>query len=217
VVDLGCGVGAWLSVFAAHGVSEVLGVDGPWVPRQMLRIPQECFRPMDLNVGVELGERFDLAVSLEAAEHLPEANAGRFVRNLVDLAPAVLFSAAVPGQGGTGHVNEQWPEYWAALFGRHGYEVVDALRPALWNEPALAPCIRQNVLIFASPDALAASAGLRAARDRTELNRLSMVHPGVFADMTHPASMSLRRTLGSLPRIGAAAVRRRGRARRGAA
>ena len=34
---------------------------------------------------------------------------------------AVLFSAAIPGQGGQDHLNEQWPEYWQKKFEVNGY------------------------------------------------------------------------------------------------
>ena len=115
----------------------------------------------------------------------------------------------MPGQGGTGHINEQWPEYWAALFADHGYEVIDAFRSAVWQEPSLAPCIRQNVLLFAGPEAIDANPRLAAARDATDRRRLAIVHPGVLADATDPERVSLRRTLRSLGPVTAAALRRR--------
>ena len=106
VVDFGCGVGGWLREFERRGVNDYLGVDGDYVSRQMLKIPADRFMPLDLrNVG-DLGRRFDLACSLEVAEHLPEERAKPFVAALVKAAPVILFSAAVPRQGGTGHLNE---------------------------------------------------------------------------------------------------------------
>ena len=97
-----------------------------------------------------LYERHDLALSLEVAEHLPEARAASFVGELCELAPVVVFSAAVPGQGGTGHVNEQWAEYWARLFERNGFHVSAALRWRFWNNSSVENWYRQNILVAAS-------------------------------------------------------------------
>ncbi len=36
VIDVGCGVGTFLSVFKKHGVNDVLGIDGSWTNRELL-------------------------------------------------------------------------------------------------------------------------------------------------------------------------------------
>ena len=129
-VDIGCGVGTWLSVLSQRGISEIQGVDGHWVDTANLAIPPESFSHHDLQRDLDLGRRFDLAISLEVAEHLPAERASGFVSWLTGLADIVLFSAATPRQGGRNHFNEQWQEYWAALFARHGYVTVDFIRCA---------------------------------------------------------------------------------------
>lgn len=211
VIDVGCGTGAWLATFLALGVEEVLGVDGPWVPTSMLKIRPEQFRAHDLEAPLDLDRRYDLALSMEVAEHLPAEDAPRLVALLAEAAPAVLFSAAIPGQGGTSHVNEQWPDHWAALFARHRYVAIDALRPALWADDRLPSYLRQNVLLFVERDVVAASPALATARAATDDRRLSMVHPGEYARATDPARMSLRRLLADLPAVAAASWRRRTR------
>jgi hypothetical protein len=95
-----------------------------------------------------LSERFDLAISLEVAEHLPRRSASGFVRSLCQLAPIVLFSAAVPGQGGEHHVNEQWPEYWRQAFANHHFVMFDPFRPLLWHDERVAFYYRQNLFLF---------------------------------------------------------------------
>jgi hypothetical protein len=85
-------------------------VDGAYVQPALLAIPQEQFLAHDLTLPLHAGRTFDLALSLELAEHLPPECAGVLVDSLARLAPAVVFSAAVPFQGGVGHVNERWPE-----------------------------------------------------------------------------------------------------------
>ena len=188
VVDFGCGIGIWLEAFTRHGVSDYVGVDGDWVPRDALLFPRDRFVAARLDEPLDLGRRFDLAVALEVAEHLPEHHADVFVRNVVAHAPCILFSAAIPHQGGTDHVNEQWPDYWAERFAAHGYEVVDGLRPLVWSNADVLPFYRQNVLIFATPDVIRARPLLAHDRSRTAEAQLSIVHPDLMQSIAaHPA------------------------------
>lgn len=111
VIDVGCGTGTWLSVFCEHGIEDIWGVDGDYVQEEALEIPKDRFLSHDLTKPLALDRKFDLAISLEVAEHLPCDSAEAFVDSLTQLAPVILFSAAIPFQGGVGHVNEQWQEY----------------------------------------------------------------------------------------------------------
>jgi hypothetical protein len=211
VVDLGCGVGIWLETFALHGIEDYVGVDGPWVPRDALHFPPDRFVVARLDERVRLGRRFELAVALEVAEHLPEHRAEAFVRNLVEHAPCVLFSAAIPHQGGTDHVNEQWPDYWAERFATHGYVAVDGIRPVIWTNSAVLPFYRQNVLIFATPEVISARPLLARDRERTAEGQLSLVHPALMQSIAeHPGEhvrrpsareLSLGELLAALPAV----------------
>jgi SAM-dependent methyltransferase len=178
VVDVGCGFGAWLSVFSEYGLSDFLGIDGTYVATENLLIPADKFLGQDITNGVHSDRAFDLGVCLEVGEHLPAESARVLVRDLVQLAPVILFSAAVPGQGGIGHVNEQWPAYWAALFAEHGYLPVDAIRPVIWNDSSIDWFYRQNTLFFATAAAIADRDGLRAAVLQGPL--LPVVHPAMY-------------------------------------
>ncbi|MBO0910930.1 MAG: class I SAM-dependent methyltransferase [Acidobacteria bacterium] len=149
MVDIGCGTGHWLGEARALGVEDILGIDGPWVDRAQLRIPDENFAARDLQAPLRLERRFDLALSLEVAEHLPASAAATFVKSLCDASEVVVFSAAIPGQGGRRHINEQWPEYWANLFQEFEYDCFDCLRPRIWQNPRVAWYYAQNCLIFA--------------------------------------------------------------------
>jgi hypothetical protein len=92
------------------------GVDGEYVNIKTLAIPEERFIPYDLKRPYRIDRAFDLVVSLEVAEHLPADCAETLVDSLTGLGSVVLFSAAIPYQGGEHHINEQWPEYWIRLF-----------------------------------------------------------------------------------------------------
>lgn len=198
VVDVGCGVGGWLVEFKRHGVADVLGVDGDYVPADRRRIPKTEFRAADLARPIDLGRRFDLACCLEVGEHLPAASAAGLVGSLVKLSDVVVFSAAVPHQGGTGHVNEQWPAYWAAQFAQHGYQCCDALRPRIWSDPRVDWWYAQNLLFFVAQQEMAAYPRLAGAAVERPL---SLVHPNNYLQHADPGQGSLRRALSSLPRL----------------
>ena len=175
IVDVGCWTGSWLMVARQLGIPEVLGIDMPSTDSAKLKIPADCFLARDLSLPLRLDRSFDLAISLEVAEHLPEGSCDAFVGSLVSLAPAVLFSAAIPGQGGTGHVNEQWPEYWIARFKAHGWKMLDCVRAQVWQDERVAHYYAQNILLFVSPECPAGDA--RLAIDGPSFNGLPVVHP----------------------------------------
>lgn len=186
IVDIGCGVGTWLSAWEAMGVREILGLDGDYVDRSALLISRDRFIAMDLSEPSCLaGAPFDLAQSLEVAEHLPSASASKFVRFLCSLAPVVLFSAAIPHQGGTNHVNEQWPEYWAALFSENGYQVFDILRSKVWNNDDVEYYYAQNVFLYVDQAKLQQYPLLHAQAPLFDRTSLSRVHPRRWEDMVN--------------------------------
>lgn len=134
-----------------------MGIDGDYVNRERLLIDRTCFRPHDLALPIQLDQMFDLAISLEVAEHLPTRASGSFVESLVRAAPVVLFSAAIPGQGGTRHINEQWPEFWQELFGTFDYQCLDLIRSRIFLEPKVEWWYKQNVLVFMQRSLIAGS------------------------------------------------------------
>jgi hypothetical protein len=120
-------------------------------------------------------------MSLEAGEHLPPAQAPELVGALTEAAPLVLFSAAVPGQGGDGHINEQPPSYWANLFFQRGYVCFADLRRRLWRADSVEVWYRQNMFCYVRGDDLDRWAGV--LRDRIEPGdpMLDVVHPELLA------------------------------------
>ncbi len=179
-VDVGCGVGTWLSVLREKGVEYVQGIDGEWVEQDLLVIPKTCFTQMDLSGSkLTLPRRFDLAISLEVAEHLAPERAEEFVSSLAALSDHVLFSAAIPFQGGSNHVNEQWQDYWVELFSAQGYVVSDFIRPKIWNDEAIPVWYRQNVLFFSKRQKLG-DVPIDNPPSATPPMPLSIVHPQLY-------------------------------------
>jgi SAM-dependent methyltransferase len=148
VVDFGCGHGAWLSVWRKAGAA-VMGVDGPYVDQRHLMIDADEFRTADLSQPIDLGRRFDLVQSLEVAEHLPGSRVSDFIRTLTAHGPLVMFSAAVPGQGGEHHINEQPLEYWREKFCDDGYIAIDCVRPEVVQNPGIQYWYRYNTVLYA--------------------------------------------------------------------
>lgn len=149
IVDIGCGLGTWLKVFADMGNFEITGYEGNHLDRSLLTIPQEKVIIHDLEKPINVTERHDLAISLEVAEHLSPANANIFIESLVNLSDTVLFSAAIVGQGGQNHLNECEPEYWKEKFEAHGYFCYDIIRNLIWENENIEYWYRQNIFIYA--------------------------------------------------------------------
>jgi hypothetical protein len=93
-----------------------------------------------------------------------------------------LFSAAVPYQGGTDHVNEQWPDVWVRLFQKRGFGVSDCVRRRIWENEAVQGFYAQNSLLFATSEYLESRPTLKREFDNTTPTYLSVVHPRRYLD-----------------------------------
>jgi SAM-dependent methyltransferase len=173
ILDVGCGLGTWLKAFQGLGVKDCLGVDGNHVDRSMLKMDAQFFHAQNLAEKWNLNRRFDLVISLEVAEHLSHEHADMFVRTLVNHADRVIFSAAIPGQGGQNHLNEQWLSYWEQKFSTHDFVLYDVLRPKIWNNPHIEVWYKQNMVLFCKR-------GLP----------LAVEIPGTCLDIVHPQLFS---------------------------
>jgi hypothetical protein len=167
-------------VFKDHGIGECVGIDGDYIHTDQLEISPDEFKSFALDTPLKLDRTFDLVVSLEVAEHLPAESARTFIASLTDLGPVVLFSAAIPLQGGTNHVNEQWPCYWAQLFQERNYLVIDCLRKRIWNNANVDPWYAQNILLFVRHDCIAHYPLLEKELKQTRVSDLAMVHPKII-------------------------------------
>ena len=176
VVDFGCGLGTWLKVFKDSGINKVLGLDGDWIDTTKFETSViDNFKEVDLEKEIKLKEKFDLAISLEVAEHLHKESANIFIQNLINASDIIIFSAAVPMQGGQNHINEQPLSYWIKLFSEYGYKFNDIIRGRIWNMENVFWWYKQNMVVFS----------------KNELN-ITPVYP---VDILHPESRHKKSTI----------------------
>jgi SAM-dependent methyltransferase len=144
VLDVGCGPGVVIDYLLARGIDDVQGLEGSALAIEMAKNPGRI-KEADLAIPVDLGRKFDLVYSVEVAEHIRPEAADEFVNTCVRHADRILFTAAHPGQGGLGHLNEQPREYWIAKFAERGFrynaELSDALRGLKEDHPT-------NLMLF---------------------------------------------------------------------
>ena len=180
IVDVGCGTGTWLSVFQERGITDFLGIDGTWITGDLLEIPTSNFQPVDLEKIAPFDRRFDLVISLTLAERIPHDCVENYIDALTQLGSVCLFSAAIPCQSGINHINEQWPQYWVQRFQERGYQVIDCIRPKIWNNPKVAWWYAQNTFLFASSEAVNQSQFLKYEQQKTNTSMLSIIHPTLY-------------------------------------
>jgi hypothetical protein len=141
----------------------VLGIDGAWISNSPVVCDRSLIKICDLESDFPLDRSFDLVICLEVAEHLSSTAAERFVVNLARHSKAILFSAAIPFQGGHHHVNEQFLSYWVTNFARHEFRPIDLFRERIWNDVQVLWWLRQNIVLFAHDSLIVANEKLRRA------------------------------------------------------
>jgi SAM-dependent methyltransferase len=178
VLDVGCGLGTWLHAARELGAQDVLGIEGPWLDRNVVVIDPGLIQTVDLSQGFALGRLFDLVLCLEVGEHLHADAAPKLVGSIVAHGDCVLFSAAIPYQGGHDHVNERFLDYWVKLFAPHGYRPLDIVRAHIWDDDSIHWWLKQNCIVFCSEKAIEGNEQLKKERD--VVRPLSVVHPNIY-------------------------------------
>lgn len=190
VADLGCGRAGWLHAAKKIGVGDVHGYDIPELDLQQRGLAADEFTAVDLAKPQVLERRYDLCVSTEVSEHVPVEGIEHYFDTLTAAAPVVLFSGAVPYQGGLGHVNEHWVEYWHGFFRRRNFHCIDAFRDRFWHDGSIPYYYRQNLLLYVAESQLAhfEAQGWRACRSPKTL-----IHPDLYLKHIHaPPGRRLR-------------------------
>ncbi|TAH22671.1 MAG: class I SAM-dependent methyltransferase [Cytophagales bacterium] len=184
VVDVGCGLGTWLHVFEKQGITNILGIDAPETNLSELYIRKEQFAARNLAEKITLDTKFDLAICLEVAEHLPENKADNIVSSLTNLADVLVFSAAIPSQGGQGHLNEQWHTYWQEKFEKYNFQFYDVLRPAFWQNEKVDWWYKQNMFLVINEEKISETFRQKI-KDLPTFQHQKLVHPQLFTEVSN--------------------------------
>jgi SAM-dependent methyltransferase len=177
ILDVGCGTGEWLKAAKDLGVDNICGLDGHYVDRDLLAIPKENFIDFDLKSPIDLKRKFDLVISMEVAEHLPETVSESFVESLTRHSDFVLFSAAIPKQDGTYHINEQFQDFWVEKFEGHGYLPIDFLRKKLWSKKGIDWWYKQNMILFVKKSVIESNSQLNSLYLEYKKSTYNIQHP----------------------------------------
>jgi len=156
------------------GITDLLGLEGDWLDRSLLFVDSDIVKTTDLRKPFKHHRKFDLAICLEVAEHLEVDSADTIVETLIGLSDYILFSAAIPGQGGQNHINEQWSQYWVNKFKARGYSFYDSFRILFWNNSNLDYWYKQNMFLVIKDSAN--NFGLEK-----DSNPNDFVHPELFS------------------------------------
>ena len=162
VIDWGCGCGFLLERLYGHGIENILGIEGssevvPFWKSELATGLESKLIIADVTKPIDVGQ-YELAVCMEVAEHIPEEHAELFVKKICDSSTRfVWFSAAQPGQGGTGHINCRSLCYWEDLFEKVGgfsvlWQKTYEMKMVMLQNHAIVlayPWFRDNVLILA--------------------------------------------------------------------
>ena len=152
VIDIGCGTGLLIQNLRDKGIAGVTGVEYSTAAIEIGRDRGLAIIQHDLEKDDPLKETYDVAVSLEVAEHLPESVADRYIDQLCSLSDNIFFTAALPSHGGgTDHVNEQPHSYWIVKFNDRGYRYNDQLTQNYrkkWQDKGVLPCYYTNLMLF---------------------------------------------------------------------
>lgn len=194
IIDVGCGRGTWLKAFEEHGATRCLGLDGYWNSQKQMLSKTIEFYPTDLSQpSFAVNSDWDLAMSLEVAEHLPESSSDDFVEFLTNLSDAVLFSAAFVNQGGDNHINEQLHSYWALKFCQFGFVPFDLFRPFFWGNQSVDFCYRQNTFLYVSTSSPLHNVLVQAGINPIDhIEFMNCVHPYLYSQRSLTSSIITR-------------------------
>jgi hypothetical protein len=154
VIDFGCGIGSYL-LAASKKIDVFWGIDIGYEQARKYIDPEilpfihqgDCCEEQNIFNA-------DLILCIETAEHIPPSKSEQLVRNLVRNTTEygmIIFSAAPPGQQGTGHINCQPKSFWIELFDKYGAYVhnedTEKIKSA-WLSQGCPQYIHDNLLVL---------------------------------------------------------------------
>ena len=152
IKDVGCGEGEWFnSKVLNEGKYDLFAYDLPEaiaLAKSKSKIDIK-FHPINLEfIEINIFADTDVTIFTEVAEHLTEECAKKIINFICDTSKIVIFSGAIPGQGGYNHINEQPLKYWIQLFEVNNFIPVDFLRPIIREEKSVPFYYRNNLFLF---------------------------------------------------------------------
>lgn len=189
IVDLGGGAGAFLKAFKELGTEKVVCIDHPSITAEDLLINQNEFLPCNLNKELPSPIKSELAISTEFAEHVSKDRSKSVVDFLTSCSNIILFSSAIPRQGGIEHINEQRPSFWRNLFQSRGYERVDIIRQKIIFDRSIPFWFPQNLFLYVNQKLL--------EQDQLNISVQSQFIPPEF-EIVHSRILERPVTLGEL-------------------
>ncbi len=177
VIDIGCGTGMWLeNVYKILKDNQLIltGVDGYQI-KDLKKFNKAKYYFKNLEEDF-IFPKHDFLMCMEVAEHLSSNNAKSFVNNLCGIADVILFSAAVPGQGGLKHINERYANYWIDLFKKNDFVANDSFKKNIWMNNAFKNCpyYISNSFLFINKNSIKSKLFKYEEHDISNINK---VHP----------------------------------------
>lgn len=131
VLDAGCAMGLLVAALRDLGV-EAYGVD---LSEYAISRVREDIRPY-CAVGSladplpdSLPRRYDLVVSIEVLEHMPEEDGKKSIANLCTMSDQILFSSVPDDTTDPTHINLHETPYWCGLFAKQGFFSAEEKKP----------------------------------------------------------------------------------------
>jgi hypothetical protein len=171
MLDVGCGMGAWMDAATQRGITPT-GIEGEWAKEEGV-----SHHEFDLSQPFNLNRKFDLVTCIEVAEHIPPDCADTLIDSLCRHGDVIVFSAAIPFQGGVNHVNERFLGYWREKFLKRGYLFCDIFRSSLWEKNDILWWLRQNCVAFVHYPLYRTNTRLRTCWGDPPTD---IIHPGVY-------------------------------------
>jgi 2-polyprenyl-3-methyl-5-hydroxy-6-metoxy-1,4-benzoquinol methylase len=157
IIDYGCGIGAYLESGLNNNINKLKGFDigGDYVKKYTESRVQPFIEYLDCTKPLET-EKYDCSISLETGEHIETQYSEQFIKNITKSTEengVILYSAAQPGQPGTGHINCQPKEFWVKIFNSFNFFVDEDLTKHIssnWSSFGAPYYIVNNLIVLRS-------------------------------------------------------------------
>ena len=155
IVDFGCGIASYLESGFNKGVKILKGFDigGEYAKKYTPIIVEEYVEYLDCTKEINCG-KYDCVISFETAEHIDPNGTDSFLKNIINALSKdgrILFTAAPPGQEGTGHINCETKEFWLQKFYNLGHTLDQKMLSEIkhnWNIIGCPSYINENLLVL---------------------------------------------------------------------